>query len=618
MTYTATLDGGRARRVIVAFAVSCLLVAGVAPAVQALGRQISVIVSSTDSSTAADLVRSTGGTVTADLPIVDGVAANVPSSRLADLAARAQVVANRSIKLTSRDFESASSFDGSSLTSPWTAETGAPALWDNGYTGAGQTVALIDTGVADVADLGSRVVAEANVTTESTADDTFGHGTFQAGLVAGDGSSSGGRYAGVAPRANVMSVKVADADGSTSLIQVLVGAQIVDSAAKRFNVRVALVALSSESPLPPEIDPLTRALRKLWAHGIVVVVPAGNDGPTAETISSPGEDPVLLTAGSVNDEGTGSFVDDVVSEYSGHGPTRWGMDKPDVVAPGEHVVSLRAPGSTVDNEHPGSRVEDAYFKGSGTSMSAAVTAGAAALVVDAHPDWSPDQVKASLMASANALPDEDFASQGAGVVDAAGAVAGGTVDDLPDVPDLDDDLPPVGGEFARNRGGRYVWMGRTWAGRSWDARSWDARSWDGRTWDGRSWDARSWDGRSWDARTWDARTWDARSWEARQWASRTWAARTWASRTWASRSWDSRTWAGRTWESRSWDSRTWDSRSWASRQWASRTWESRTWEAAFFTSRTWESRTWSSRTWSSRTWSSRTWSSRSWSSVDWT
>jgi serine protease AprX len=611
MTGAVAFDARRARRLFVAFAVSCVLVTSAAPAVQALGRQISVIVTSTDTKTAGDLVFSEHGTVTYPLPMIQGVIANVPASRLADLSSRAVVVPNRAISLTAKKYDAV---DASSLVSTATSDIGAPTLWSHGITGAGETVALIDTGVAHVADLADHIVAEANITTEPTAEDTFGHGTFQAGLIAGDGTSSNGKYVGVAPNAGIMSIKVADASGSTSLGQVLIGAQLVDGARKRFNVDVALLAISSESPLPPELDPLTRALRRLWADGITVVVPAGNDGPDAGTIGSPGEDPVLLTAGSVNDNGTGTPLDDTMSAYSSRGPTRWGMDKPDVVAPGEHLVSLRAPGSTVDNANPGSRVGDAYVKGSGTSMSAAVTAGAAALVSAAHKKWSPDQIKAVFMAQANPLPDADGASQGAGVIDVVQSVLSSAPTDLPDAPDMSDS-----GDAGS---GRMQWDGRTWDGRTWAGRSWDARSWDARTWDGRSWDARTWDGRTWDARTWEARQWAARTWAARTWAARTWAARTWDARSWDGRSWDSRTWDGRSWDSRSWDgrswdSRTWDARSWEARQWDSRSWDSRTWEAAFFTSRSWDSRTWESRSWESRTWESRTWESRQWESADW-
>ena len=117
-------------------------------------------------------------------------------------------------------------------------------------------------------------------------------------------------------------------------------------------VDVLNLSLSSESPLPYQIDPLTQALEALWQRGITVVVPSGNDGPGAGSVTSPGNDPTLLTAGGMDAGGTGSRADDAVGAWSGRGPTWQGDAKPDLVAAGGHVVSLRAPGSVVDAANP--------------------------------------------------------------------------------------------------------------------------------------------------------------------------------------------------------------------------------------------------------------------------
>lgn len=589
MTQTLAIGGPRARGLVAFFAAAVLALSSI-PAVEALGRLVPVIVMSRDAGTAADLTRSAGGEVRDMLPIVDGVSARVPSSRIPGLSQRAIVVPDRAMRLTSDDFSG-------DLATAYPAEVGAPQMWSQGVDGSGTTVALIDTGVADVADLRDHVVAEANFSREPGYADTYGHGTFQAGLMAGDGSSSGGRYRGVAPGASLVSIKVADSAGETSLAQVLAGVQLLDVSRERFGVRVALLAMSTGSPLPPALDPLSLALRTLWAHGIVVVVPAGNEGPDELTITSPGDDPVLLTAASVNDQATNDVVDDVPSDFSSRGPTRWGDEKPDVAAPGEHLTSVRAPGSTIDRENPSAVVEGSYFKGSGTSMSAAVTAGAAALVVAAHPGYSPDAVKAVLMGAAHPVPAGDAASVGAGVVDAAEASALDVSGlDLPPVPEVD--------EIGVLSGKRKDWLWHqdsdgVWR---WVARSWASRSWASRTWDSRSWDELHAAARSWAARSWEARSWESRSWASRSWASRTWAARSWAARTWSSRSWASRSWASRSWAHAQWDSRTWQSRTWSSRSWSSRTWSSRTWSDVEWSSRTWSSRSWSSRTWSSGAW----------------
>lgn len=589
---TMVLERTRTRRLL-AVALAAFIALTSAPAVEALGRMVPVIVEARDAKTAADLTETYFGEVDQALPIVGAVSAKVPENFIDDIAARAIVVADRPMKLTSSSY-------GEGLVSAYPAEIGAANLWQRDVTGKGVTVAMIDTGVSNVPDLAGSVVAEANFSRERGYADRYGHGTFQAGLIVGNGASSDGRYVGVAPDARLFSVKVANAAGETSLSQVLAGIQLVDTARDRFDIRVALLALSSGSPLPPELDPLTRALRVLWAHNVVVVVPAGNDGPGEETITSPGEDPVLITTGSVDDHATNDVSDDTVSDFSSRGPTRWGDLKPDFAAPGAHLVSLRAPGSTVDAENPSARVEDAYFKGSGTSMAAAVTAGAAALLLQAHPDYTPDHVKAVLQGTATEL-DADPLAVGSGVIDVADAVDVSTEDlDLPDVPEVDDEN--VHGKakdflWTHDEDGVWRWVARSWAARSWDARSWDARSWADKDWDKLETNARSWAARSWDARSWDARSWDARSWAARSWAARSWAARTWAARSWAARSWSDADW---------------EARSWAARSWAARSWSARSWSA-----RTWSARSWSDVQWSARSWSARTWSSRSWSAQRW-
>ena len=547
MTTLVFAEQHRVRRLATTMVVALLLVLGGAPAVEALGRYVPVIVMSRDATSAVDLTLGARGEIDNVLPIIGGVSARVPESRMDELSARAIVVPDRTLHLQSASY-------GDALVSAYPQAVGAPALWSREITGRGVTVALIDTGIADVPDLRGRVVARANFTKERSLEDTYGHGTFQAGIIAGNGASSDGKYVGVAPEANLMSVKVADRSGMTSLGQVLAGIQLVDVSANRFNVGVVLLALHSESPLPPELDPLTNALRELWARGIVVVVPSGNEGPDAKTIASPGEDPVLLTAGSVDDHATGSQGDDTVSEYSGRGPTRWGDEKPDIAAPGEHLVSLRAPGSTIDEEYPSARVDDAYFRGSGTSMSSAAAAGAAALILQAKPELSPDEVKALMQATAADVSDGDPDSVGAGEVDANEAVLfDGEMPELPPVPDLGElDKPwmPRGldAEWVRSRAdGAQEWAARRWDARRWDLNDWDARQWAARQWAARQWAARQWAARRWDARRWDARRWDARRWDARRWDARRWDARRWDAGQWDARRWDARRWDADGW-----------------------------------------------------------------------
>ena len=604
--FTARMRG------VLAASLAALLLVPLAPAAEALGESLRVVIVGRDAGTTARLVEGAGGSVEHVLPIIDGVVAEVPEGRLSLLENKVDVFPDRAVTMQSASY-------GAALGTVYPTEVGATSTWADGNTGEGVTVALVDTGVAEVPDLADRVVATANFSDEQTHQDTYGHGTFQAGLIAGTGTSSDGAYVGVAPGADLLSVKVAGADGSTSLGRVLAGVQLVDHAAEEFGVRVALLAIDSESPLPPDLDPLSLALRRLWAHGVVVVVPAGNGGPGAETIASPGEDPWLLTAGSVDDLGTPEVDDDVPAESSARGPTRWGDDKPDLAAPGEHLVSVRAPGSTVDTEYASARVDDAYFRGSGTSMAAAVTAGAAALLLAERPGLRPDQVKALLTATATGIAAGEADATGAGVVDVAAAIAfDGDLPDLPDVPDLGDAIPPF-----TPPGLAFGWSSDDDGPARWGARRWDARQWKGdvehaaRQWAARQWTEDGWAARQWAARQWAARQWAARQWAARQWAARQWQEDRWEARQWAARQWNARQWNARQWNARQWNARQWNARQWNARQWSARQWSAEQWEARQWSARQWSARQWSARQWSARQWSARQWSARQWSSASW-
>jgi serine protease AprX len=496
---------------------------------------VRVVVTSTSDRAARAAVERVGGVVDSNLPIVDGVAAHVPSDRIAELGSFTTVVADRALHVRS------AAFDGEPSTA-FPYEVGATQAW-NSSAGEGVGVALVDTGVAPVPDLLDRVVAVADLTPELRFTDTFGHGTFMAGLIAGNGTASDGRYTGVAPGAHLVSIKVATADGSTTLSTVLEGLQLVERSRERFNIRVMLLALSSDSDLAPERDPLTRALRKLWDHGVFVVVPAGNNGPEAGSVDLPGSDPVLMTAGAVDDLGTPGVSDDEAPSWTGRGPTAFGDAKPDAAAPGSHLVSLRAPGSTIDQDNPSARVGELYFRGSGTSMAAAVTAGVAALVLAVRPDLSPDEMKQALVSGATPLDGADPSAIGAGVVNAVNAA---------------DEVVVDSHGHAIHRGGN----GNNEGSNGWDSRIWNARVWDGRIWNGRIWNGETWDSRVWDGRVWDSRVWDGRVWDGRLWDSRVWDGRLWDSRVWNSRVWNSRVWDGRVWNSRVWSSRVWASRVW--------------------------------------------------------
>lgn len=509
-----------------------------------------VVVSGAVPERAAAAVTAAGGEVLAELPVAYGVAARLP--RGANLGGDWIVAPQREIRVASTP-DSPTAAPGATLRQTL-------GLAQDGDEGDGVTVAVVDTGIADVPDLRAAVVRRVDVAGDGTGDG-YGHGTFMAGLIAGSGAASGGAYRGVAPGASLVDVKVADAQGRTDLVTVLRGLQWVSDHAK--DVEVLSLSLSSDSPLPYQVDPLNQALRSLWRRGVMVVVPSGNTGPGAGTVTSPGNDPMLLTAGGLDESGTADHADDVVGAWSGRGPTAQGDAKPDLVAPGGHVVSLRSPGSVIDTGNPQARVGEAYFRGSGTSMATAVTSGLVAATLAERPRLRPDAVKQLL--TSTAYPARGLsraAGGGAGGLNAAAALRlaptwrAGNADDVDprdtaavvrngrdwaalDQALLDGDRAAATAAWARLSPASRDWAARAWADLDPAARAWAARAWAARAWAGAdaTWVARAWAARAWAARAWAGSDWSARAWAARAWAGTDWSARAWASQQWSARAW---------------------------------------------------------------------------------
>jgi serine protease AprX len=299
-------------------------------------------------------------------------------------------------------------------------------------TGRGVGVAVIDTGVAGdlqdfqrLSDGSSRVIASA-VTNPCAKDanDHYGHGTHVAGLIAGNslnyptGQSSYGRYMGVAPRANIVSVKVSDDDGNTTVLDVINGIQFAVDHKTALGIRVVNLSLASTVAESYRTDPLDAAVEQAWFNGLVVVAASGNEGAQQDgVLFAPANDPWVITAGALDDKATWMRGDDSLATWSSRGLTQDGVRKPDVLAPGVGLVSTLAPGSDFVDLCPSCVVEGRYFRAGGTSMAAAVVSGAAALLIEEHPDWTPDQVKGALVATLDDVPGAG------GAIDSAAALS---------------------------------------------------------------------------------------------------------------------------------------------------------------------------------------------------
>jgi serine protease AprX len=370
-------------------------------------------------------VQRLGGRVTRALPIVAGFAATLPGGRtVADLTG---VPGVRAVT-PDREVHVHGTATGGQIRSVYPKVVRADDAWRNGVTGQGITVAVVDTGIAEVPDLAGRIVQVneglgpprpcKNLSGELDCDDAYGHGTFVAGVIAGNGASSGGRWKGVAPAARVLSVKIAGANGAADVSNVLAAIQWVVSFKDAYGIRVLNLSLGTDSTQTYRQDPFNYAVERAWDAGIAVVVSAGNQGPNPGTISKPADDPWVITVGATDDRGTRTLGDDRLPDFTGRGATAAdGLPKPDVAAPGAHIISLRAPGSTVDTTYP-LYVDGSYRRGSGTSMATGVVSGAVALLLQANPTATPNRVKYALTATARDAASDDPLAVGAGVVDA--------------------------------------------------------------------------------------------------------------------------------------------------------------------------------------------------------
>ncbi len=459
-----------------------------------------------------------------------------------------------------------------------TRTVGAQAAWAQGATGKGVTVALVDTGTAPVAGLvdGGRILDGPDLSFESQEagtryHDGFGHGTHLGGLIAGADDDFDPKkpdpslFAGVAPEAELLNLKVGTGDGGADVSQVIAAIDWVvehrDDAGMR--VRVLNLAYGTASTQSWQVDPLARAVENAWRNGILVVTSAGNDGAQGTSLLMPAVDPHVLAVGAVDHQGTAATDDDTVADFSSVGNDG---RRPDVLAPGKSLVSLRAPGSNADLQHPEGLVagddEGRFFRGSGTSQAAAVVAGQAALLFDAKPKLTPDEVKAVLMRTARPLGHADPA-QGAGVTDVAAALAlvesKATVAAAPNGHPASTGLGSLeasrGGEHVVDPGTGIALTGEVDAlGSPWNAPAWVAAQQQGATWSKGVRNGRAWTGERWKDKRVLAVRWTGDSWNGKSWAEQGWSDDVWQARSWRGDSWKARSWREESWKARSWRS----------------------------------------------------------------
>ncbi|MEU8661349.1 S8 family serine peptidase [Actinoplanes philippinensis] len=438
------------------------------------------------------------------------------------------------------------------------ADTGAAAT----LTGKGVGIALIDTGVAPVPGIpAAQVVNGPDLSFESQSPslrylDTYGHGTHMAGIIIGNDAATGTK--GIAPGAKLTSIKVGTSNGAVDVTQMIAA---IDWVVKNRNHDPAnpikIISLSYGTGGNPEVwnDPMTLAVQQAWKAGITVVAAAGNQGNGYGKLTHPAQGTSVIAVGAANTYGTTTTADDELSAYTNLSSNGRPLD---VLAPGTSIPSLRVPGSNIDLTFPKARSGDTLFRGSGTSQATAVTAAAAALVLQARPALTPLQLK-YLLINGTYLSKGVAATLGTKEINVSMALAGpaatgsGAIGESTGTGMLD----TTRGSSRVSADGVQLSGQNTLFG-PFDTTTWSTRAkaqttWSGGVWLGYRMAGDGWTGTSYASKTWAPATWPGGSWGG----TKNWTDPSWSGRAWSGRAWSGATWSGRFWSTDDWSTARW-------------------------------------------------------------
>jgi serine protease AprX len=362
----------------------------------------------------------------------------------------------------------------------------------------------------------------------------------------GDRERRPDRLLGIAPDAELLSIKAGSSNGAVDVTQVIAAVNwvIEEDASKQSDIDVLLLAYSAGGDALYVHDPLVAAIERAWNAGITVIVSAGNEGQESYQLTSPARAPFVVAVGA------SELTDD--AEANSSFTSRGFFRTVDVHAPGRSIVSLRNPGSFSDLYNEAARIGDDLVKGTGTSQAAAVVAATAALILEDQPKLSPDQVKAKLLdgaftvksawewptrflsvggsldAARSTVPQEWYPVSAYGSLDAVRGDATVELDGVPLVGDQD----IFGIDYSKSN-----WSVDSWTGHSWSGHSWSSDTWAGHSWSGDSWSTDVWAGHSWSGHSWSTDVWAGHSWSGHTWSGHTWSGHSWSGHTWSGVGW---------------------------------------------------------------------------------
>jgi len=450
----------------------------------------------------SQILNKTLGHLDRQLNLIDGIALDLPAKKLAELSQ----IQGLTITPDAPAHPTGLTFTSKQL---WVPNTGIDKLWNAKVTSnptdtrtqsdlSAPTIAIVDSGVdtSRVADFGGRVVQSVNLATlpNNSPGDGRGHGTFVAGIAAGQAAG----YAGASPRSNIVSLDVMDDTGTARTSDVIAAAQWILVNKDTYNIKVANFSLHASNSSSFTHDPLDKAVEKLWFAGVTVVAAAGNygvpNGPSGVKYA-PGNDPFVITVGAADMDGNPNPKNDTAPLWSAYGYTNDGFAKPEVAADGRYMVGPVPMGSTLAIQKADHIVSPGYIELSGTSFAAPIVSGVAAQILARHPEYTPDQIKGALMVTARPTPQAVPGSLGLGEVN---AVQAAFVSQIPNPNKALDQFlkpDPAGGNLPAFDA--VSWSDTAKANVSWDAVSWGDVSWGDSSLAAISWSDVAWSDVSW-------------------------------------------------------------------------------------------------------------------------
>jgi serine protease AprX len=436
-----------------------------------------------------------GAKINKQYTVINGIAARMTGAEIAALSHNENIYA-----ITVDDVVGKTAYSNTQL---WPKVSQVSSFY--GSAVAGPAIAVVDSGVdaSRAADFGARVIASQTFVSTSNntrGGDGFGHGTFVAGIAAGEATG----YAGAAPGANIVSLDVLDDDGQGVVSDVIDAADWIYRNKARYGIRVANFSLLGGSSASFLYDPLDAAVERLWLSGVVVVTAAGNyaqNGQASGVLYAPANDPFVITVGAVDIAGTLSTADDFNAPWSAYGYTVDGFAKPELGAPGRYMNGPAPTSSAMYTQHSERIVAPGYMWMSGTSFAAPVVAGAAADLLALNPNLSPDQVKGALMlTAARAAAVSSTYALGVGEVQAAAASA------VTNPPNPNAGLDAY---LTTDLTGATVFDVASWSNAALANASWNSASWNSASWSSASWSSASWSSASWNSASWSSASWSS-------------------------------------------------------------------------------------------------------------